>query len=307
MSTPQSEEKKTDKRWIFIAVIIIFLLINVVQLFIINSSKKEIVEKTIIIENKEAENKLYRYKLDSIGRELEKRYEEIAKLGGDTASMSQQIKLLKQERRSLAAAKNNAEQKYNEIKNQFDDIIASKDKEIETLRDERDDLFKQNNSLKQQTVQLSDSISDQKNIVKELQKQIDVAAALKAANVKVSYIDKKDKESNAVEYKAKKLVKLKITFDVLENKVAKIENKIFYLRLIEPDGAALYDLAMGGGTIKVDGNDVYFTASQEILYDQTNKSLNFYYTKGQPYKPGRHLIEIYNDNSIIGRGAFTLL
>jgi hypothetical protein len=33
----------------------------------------------------------------------------------------------------------------------------------------------------------------------------------------------------------------------------------------------------------------------------------FIYNKGAEYKPGKHLVEIYCENNIIGRGGFTLL
>jgi len=69
----------------------------------------------------------------------------------------------------------------------------------------------------------------------------------------------------------------------------------------------LYDLAQGGGSISIDGKDIYFTAKQEILYDQMAKTLTFIYNKGSEYKQGKHLIEVYCENAIIGRGTFTLL
>jgi len=287
------------------AIIITLLIINVIQLYLQNQSKKDIAEKTVVISNKDAELKIYGYKVDSIQNELESRYREIAQLGGDTSAMGQLIRQLKKEKRSLSVNMAAVQAKYNQLKSQYDDIMTNKDKEIVTLRDERDNLFKENNDLKRKQVSLNDSVSQLKYKGEELTKQVAQAQALKAANVKVTFI-RKDKEIDELTYKAKKVEKLKVTFEVLENKVAKIENKVFFIRLIEPDGAALYDLSTGGGSFQVNGQDVYYTAKQELLYEQASKTISFVYSKGSAYKVGKHMIEIYCEGGLIGRGGFAL-
>ena len=307
MNKPENEKDNSGKKWLLLAIIIILLLINAIQLYLQNQSKKEIAEKVVVIQNKDAEIKVYNYKLDSIQGEMQQRYEEIAKLGGDTASMGTLMRQLKVDKKRLASSAANAESKYRQIKAQYDQLMANKDTEIETLRAERDDLFKQNNDLKRQQVSLSDSMSDLKVKREELSKQVAIAAILKASNVRVIYVNKKDREVDDAEIKAKKVAKLKISFDVVENKVAKIESKAFLLRVIEPDGAAIYDLNLGGGSLQYEGKDLYYTAKQEVLYDQSQKTITFYYAKGAEYKPGKHLIEIFCDGNLIGRGGFTLL
>lgn len=307
MSNTPKENENSGKKWLIPAVIIILLLINAIQLYLQNQSKKEIAEKVVIIQNKDSEIKVYNYKLDSIKNELQTRYDEIAKLGGDTATMGEFIRQLKKDKRSLASAKVNIEAKYNQLKSQYDQLMTNKDSEIETLRAERDDLFKENNGLKRNQVSLADSIANLKVTKDELSKKVEIAAILKAANLKVTFISKRDKEIDDDNVKAKKIAKLKIAYDIVENKVAKIESKAFYLRVIEPDGASVYDLNMGGGSFQFDGKEVFYTAKQELIYDQTQKSMVFIYNKGAEYKPGKHLIEIYCENNIIGRGGFTLL
>jgi predicted nucleic acid-binding Zn-ribbon protein len=306
MDIKNSESENSGKRWLLMAIIITLLIINVIQLYLQNQSKKEITEKTVIITNKDAELKIYGYKVDSIQHELESRYRELAQLGGDTAAMGAAIRQLKKDKKGLSSSLSAVQGKYNTLKNQYDDIMSTKDKEIETLRDERDNLFRENNDLKRKQVSLNDSVNALKFKGEELTKQVAQAQTLKAANVKVTFI-RKDKEIDEVAYKAKKTEKIKVTFDVLENKVAKIESKTFFIRLIEPDGAALYDLSTGGGSFKTTtGGDQYYTAKQEILYEQTNKTMSFIYAKGSAYKVGKHLIEIYCEGNLIGRGGFTL-
>lgn len=305
--TQENEKDNSSKKFLLLGIVIVLLLINAIQFYLQTRQKQEIQEKTIVIENKDAEIKVYGYKMDSIGNELKARYEEIAKLGGDTSSMGEMIRQLKVDKKSLAYAKVNIEAKYKQIKYQYDQLMSKQDTEITTLREERDSLFRENNSLKREQVSLNDSVNDLKLKRDELVKKVELAAILKAANVKVSYISAKDKEIFDPEYKAKKVAKIKILFDVLDNKVAKIESKSFYLRLIEPDGVALYNTVNGGGAFTIEGKEVFYSQKSEILYDQTQKTITFLYIKGSPYKPGKHLIEIYCEGGIIGRGGFTLL
>lgn len=305
MVDPIEENNRSNRIWVFMAIIIILLAINALQLYLHNQAKKEISEKTVIIEKQETDIKIYNTKIDSLGNELQVRYNEIAKLGGDTASMGELIRKLNKEKRSLAASKADIEAKYNQIKSQFDQIIAGKDSEIETLRAEREELFKENNQLKVKQVSLTDSVNSFKAKNDELDKQVKLAQVLKAGSVKVIFI-RKDKEIDESEYKAKKVEKLKFVFDIVENKVAKIEIKTFYIRLIEPDGATLYDLGMGGGSFKVEDKDIFYTCKVEGFYDQTSKTYSMTYAKGTPYKVGKHTVEVWCDNNRIGIGGFNL-
>ncbi len=88
--------------------------------------------------------------------------------------------------------------------------------------------------------------------------------------------------------------------------MAEVASKDIYMRLIEPDGAALYDLATGGGTFMIDGKETFYTAKQEILFDNSRQAVTFVYDKGNPYKEGKHTIELYADGYMIGQGAFVV-
>jgi hypothetical protein len=305
MEKNDNKQENTGKKWLLIAIVIILLCINGIQLYLQNNSKIQITEQKTIIIDKEAEIKIYGYKLDSIKSELLARYQELAKIGGDTTEMVRLIRELKSQKSSLQKSKDNISALYANLKRDYDAKLSEQDKEIENIRTERDLLFKENNNLKKSQQSLSDSLSQLKYKKDELTKQVEQAAILKATNVKITFI-RKGKEYDEPNYKAKKVEKLKITFDILENKVAKIENKAFYIRVIEPDGAALYDLATGGGSFVVDGKNVYYTAKQELLYDRNASNISFVYSKGSAYKIGTNLIEVYCEGQLIGKGVFIL-
>ena len=88
--------------------------------------------------------------------------------------------------------------------------------------------------------------------------------------------------------------------------MAEVASKDIFMRLIEPDGAALFDLATGGGTFMVEGKETFYTAKREILFDNSRQQVSFVYDKGNPYKEGRHIVELYADGYLIGQGSFVI-
>ncbi len=198
--------------------------------------------------------------------------------------------------------------KQNKIKiKQLDATIArikadldARDAEITTLRAQNDTLRTNVESLTKEKSSFADSISQLNTKRTELEEKVAIASVLRAENLQVSVINRKDKELHKDEYKAKNIDKLKVTFNVGENRVARKEKKNIYFRLVQPDGSVLFDLATGGGFFTLDGKEVPYTAKQDIEFDNTKQNVTFIYVKGSAYVPGRHIVELYHDSSKIG-------
>jgi hypothetical protein len=109
-----------------------------------------------------------------------------------------------------------------------------------------------------------------------------------------------------LEYRARQVDKIKITFNLAKNDVAPKGTRDIMMRLIEPDGSALFNLALGSGTFMVNGEETYYTAKREIVFDNTQQPVSFVYSKGADYKKGKHTVELYADGFIIGTTNFTL-
>ena len=105
---------------------------------------------------------------------------------------------------------------------------------------------------------------------------------------------------------AKRVDRLKVTFSLARNDVSPKETKQIYLRILEPDGAALYNLSTGGGTFTVDGQEAFYTQKQDVVFDNTKQGLNFVYAKGGDYKIGQHTVELYEGGALMGKTTFTL-
>lgn len=301
-----NSEKKGNKKILLTLFIIALLVLNGVLIYLHFKNKEEIevaqTEKTQVSE----ELKGTSAKLDSISNELDIRIAEVTKLGGDVESLVKVKEQLELDKKSLRGANRLSLQKYEEKIRTYEELLVARDKEIERVKKVNDQLFTENTTLKTQKNQLNDSISTIEQEKKKLSQQVAIASVLKTENLSIRAINAKGKEKEGGEYKARQVDKIKISFNLAENSVAKIESKDIMMRLIEPDGATLYDTGMGGGTFTADGKETYYTARQEILFDNTRQQVSFVYAKGTPYKEGRHTVELYADGFKIGTGTFVI-
>ncbi len=305
----QAEEpnKSGSNRGLLIAFIIILLAINGVQLFFNLTSRKTIKEQTsTIAENKTLIDSL-NVQLEEAIKELNEKKEEIAQLGGDTTRLGEQIRQLILEKQQLQSSSSSYQKKYNDIKDKIDAanrIREDATKEVERLKI----LLAQQDTIitnqKVVIVQREDSIIKITSEKNRLAEKVALASVMKAENFKIEALNAKGKADTDGEFKAKKIDKIKVTFTLAENKVAEKGGRDVYFRLIEPDGGALFDLANGGGSVQIDGKEVFYTMKQTILFENKGQKVNYEYKKGSAYKPGNHRVEIYSEGAKIGESAF---
>jgi cell division protein ZapB len=68
----------------------------------------------------------------------------------------------------------------------------------------------------------------------------------------------------------------------------------------------IFDVAKGSGTFIFNGKEEFYTAQQEILFDNTRQKLFFLYDKGSEYASGNYTVEIYAQDYLIGTTGFVV-
>jgi len=56
----------------------------------------------------------------------------------------------------------------------------------------------------------------------------------------------------------------------------------------------------------VDGQETFYTAQRDILFENSGQEVSFVYAKGGEYKRGLHTVELYEGGTLIGKTTFTL-
>ncbi len=301
---------KSKKNGLMIALVVILIGANVAQFYYSQQDQEEIEKKAVVIAQQSIDLKKANLELDSMRIEINGKIAEVLKLGGDTASLGElkrQIERdLKDARGKLRITKVAMEELRGRIE-RYEDVMDKKDQEISKIKDERDFLFKDNQKLKTKIVQREDSIVNLKQSKSELATQVAIASVLKADNVKVTIIDNKGKEREEDKYKAKRIAKIKVSFSIGDNKVAKIETKEVFLQVRDEVGNVLHDVATGGGMFKNQaGDEMPFTSKLSFLFDNKLPDLSFVWDRGGEWKPGKYQVMLYCEGEKIGQGSFVV-
>lgn len=304
--TEQTPEKSNSRKILLTALIAILVALNGV-LFYLNLKERD-KNKALTQTNQtvEAEKDATLAKLDSLEQEYDKRIAEVQKLGGDVESLQKVKEQLEKDKVYLKNSTVSERKKYIAQIKKYEEMLVAKDEELAVLKQQNETLYGQNTELKSKQVRLTDSISTIETQKRDLAEKVRVGGALKAENLVINVLNEKGKERDGGEYKSKRIDRIKIMFDVAENKISEAGTHTVYMRLVEPDGAAVFDMATGGGTFTVDEKEAFYTAKKDILYDKTRQKVDFVFSKGSPYKVGKHTVELYADGFQIGSGSFVV-
>lgn len=247
-------------------------------------------------------------KLDSISIELNDRISEISALGGDIDSLISLKDSITSQRdqlqRTRVANKALIRRLDNKVQG-YEELLIAKDEEIVELKELNTKLLSENNELKEEQNEFKASLNKAAQKQEELQQQIALAAKLKAENIKLFNINSRGREREG-DFRSRQAQKIKVTFNLAENDVAPVAGHQIMIQVIDPSGNIIFDVARGSGTYEVDGREEFYTAMQEILFDNSKQELSFVYDKGTAFEKGDHKIVILADTYEIGDITFNV-
>ncbi len=310
-------EKNNKLKYLLIAVILVLLLTNGVMVYFYINNTNEIIDKKKQLKFTTTELLTAQSQVDSMYMEIEKRIKdyELLETTNDSLSKSHEgIDELRAALKKMTVLKNSfkndagkAWRLYNDSKDKlegFKELLVLKDLEIERLKKENKFLFSENKELKQNKAEASTRIDSMRFIEEELKEKVKVASTLEAQNIVVSYINQKKKEKIKQPFKGDKIARLKITFNLAINKVALVETKPIFLKLMDESGKTLLDQSANSHSFSEDGK--VFSAKQAVLYSRDNQTVEFFFSKGGNYKEGKYKLEIFCEGSTIGKGSFEI-
>lgn len=309
-----NQEQKQDRKTLLWAALAVLLLLNLVLVYFIYHEKQENLAKDEIITAKTEEVLSIKTKLDSISTELDIKIAEIQKLGGSVDSLVALKAQLEKDKKELKNANTYSAANYNQKIKNYEAVLSEKDGEIARLKQELGIATSKNEELNQKVTGLesekqllADSVTTYSAQNKELAEKVTLASALHAENVSVNAVSSKGKEREGGKYKAKRIDKLRVNFKLSENAVAKQNEKDIYLRVLDPDGAVLSDMATGSGSFMFNGKELIYSSKQTVSFTNTGQSVDIFYGRGGiPMKDGKYVIELYSEGFKIGQGDFTV-
>jgi hypothetical protein len=302
----QVQEKRKQRGLILWAIVLLLMGTNAYALWLYWKEKNKLVEQTTITE------KIY-VERDNVQADLivlQKEYEEL-----QTSDAKMQVEIEEKKAR-IAELIEEAKKHKNDAR-----TIAALRKETETLRNIMigyvhtiDSLNTLNIQLKaeKQTVikKLGEEKEKQTVLIKEkeeLKSTIAKGSVLNCFNVVAKAVFLKKSGTKETETsKAKRAQKIKVSFTLGENKIAKKGEKTVYVRVMTPDGKEMAKSYDESYKFNFDNSSGYFAGKETLNYANTEIDGVTYCEGMDDFVPGTYIIEITCDGVVVGNTTLKL-
>lgn len=200
-------------------------------------------------------------------------------------------------------------------------IISKLRKETETLRSimkhfvvQIDSLNTYNKVIIAEKDKVTADLTAEKGVTTQLTKDkdalqstVNLGSILKAENPTVKGVKFKSGGKKEVETtKASRVERIKVSFVIGENKIAKKGVKPVYVRIMSPDGKEVTKSADEGNMVKFNGSKGYYAAKQDINYTNEDVAVDVFCPSPSGFIPGKYLIDIICDDVIVGQTSIML-
>ncbi len=308
-NTNENDKETLRKRIIlFLSIFSGILVITNIYLLVLLFNQKQktneqvIVTKEVIVERDNVKTAL---------EELKKQYED---LKTDNTDLQKEID---EKKAYIDELLKEAEKHKNDAA-----IIAKLKKETETLREIMkgyvrtiDSLNILNQKLVEEKKHVEKKLDEKETVISEMNKKqeelkstIEKGSILSCSNIKAVAVQiKKGGKKESETSRAKRANKIKVSFTLGENKIAKPGPRDIYVRIMTPDGKELAkeysDLYKFTFNKTSSG---YFAGTETIQYANTQMEVVVYCEGSEPFVPGTYIIDIVCDGFVIGNTSLKL-
>lgn len=141
-------------------------------------------------------------------------------------------------------------------------------------------------------------------VIKQKEDLINVGSTLRASNFSIVGINERRSGKEKTTATAKRVDKLRISFDLDENMLSESGSKEIYVCITAPDGSPVAVQALGSGTFSTrQGEEKPYTQKLDVNYTQNKRqSVSFDWKQGTNFTTGNYKIEVYNNGFKVGEG-----
>lgn len=173
--------------------------------------------------------------------------------------------------------------------------------QIEILQGEKIQLVQEKSVVTRERDNARKEYDSATVVIKEKEDLLNVGSTLQASNFAIVGINEKGSKEKTTST-AKRVDKLRITFDLNENLIAQSGNKEIYVCITAPDGTPVAVEALGSGTFSTrDGQQKFFTQKLDVDYTQNKRqSVSFDWKQNTNFSAGNYKIEVFNNGFKVG-------
>ena len=174
--------------------------------------------------------------------------------------------------------------------------------QVAVLQQQKTQLVAEKAVVTQQRDKAQKDFDSSTLVIKQKEDVIDVASTLHASNFNIVGINEKSNGKEKTTSTAKRVDKLRISFDLDENMVAPSGTKELYVCITAPDGTPVAVQALGSGTFSTrEGSEKPYTQKVDVNYTQNQrKTVSFDWSQNSNFLTGNYKIEVYNNGFKVG-------
>jgi hypothetical protein len=221
----------------------------------------------------------------------------------DIQDLKNKVQTILNNKNATAAELAEAKRLIAELKGNIETYTA----QIEQLKVQNIQLTQEKQVVTEQRDIANKNLDSATQVIKQKEDVIDVGSTLHASNFNIVGIKEKNGGKEKVTTTAKRVDKLRISFDIDENMITKSEPKDIYVCITSPDGKPVAVDALGSGSFTLrDGTQRPYTQKVQINYIQGQKQpVSVEWSQNSDFKTGDYKIEIFNNGFKIGEGTRT--
>jgi hypothetical protein len=177
--------------------------------------------------------------------------------------------------------------------------------QVEILQGEKIQLVQQKSAITKERDLARKDYDSATVVIKEKDDILQVGSTLYASNFNILGINEKSSGKEKLTSTAKKVDKLRISFDLNENMIAQSGNKEIFIAITAPDGTPVAVESMGSGTFSTrDGQQKFYTQKLDVDYTQNKKqTVSFDWKSNTDFSTGNYKIEVFNNGFKVGEAT----
>jgi predicted nuclease with TOPRIM domain len=218
----------------------------------------------------------------------------------DISNLKNRVQTILNNKNATASQLAEARKLINELKGNIENYTA----EIEKLQGEKIKLTEEKRIVTEERDVVRKNYDSANTVIKEKEDVIDVGSTLHASNFSIVGIKDRTNGKEKLTTTAKQVDKLRITFDVDENRITPAGAKDLFVSITAPDGSPVAVEALGSGKfVTREGIERLFTKKVQLDYKTGERQqVNVEWKPNSNFQTGNYRIEIYNNGFKIGEG-----
>jgi septal ring factor EnvC (AmiA/AmiB activator) len=234
----------------------------------------------------------------SLTTELESKNTEVSARTAEIAKLKANINSILKNKNSSDADLKRARNMINELNGKIEDYIA----QIDQLTNQNQELTARNEQITNEKTAVENDLAVTRRTADST---IDIASTLHASGINVTPINEKSGGKEKETTTAKRVDKLRISFNLDDNRVTAAGQKDLYVCVYGPDGQPITIPAYGSGTFntRTEG-EKSFTNKVTVNYENGKPvPVSFDWRQDQKFQTGTYRVEVYQNGFKIGEGT----